>query len=690
MRKITLKSVLMTALLGVSANAMADVTPYAQDYEADGVAVDWTTSVSGRFTPVILEQDGNHYLSVDQADAANGDSRWNNGCILSSTSLAGLAAEGDDFTLSFNLKVGNSTNQTPVEFNVYDAANSSKIFSLVATGTNSITWKVNNGDTPITLAGTEAQKDITALAWYSVTISRSGALTYVTIKNAADEEVLPRSIVATLSDKGGLGKMEFITKRYHANFAIDNVVLRELQDGDVPVVTATSYTIKFVDSDNNPIADDVVTSSVVGEEVTATAAQMAAKYIDEQKYNYVSGNETIELVEDAASNVITLVFEKAAEYTYTVNAVDAENNLLQTLYTGKAFDKDNLHATYPLYVYVGGQLYTKAATSQSYFTDVIVDADDFVVNYVYTPTDINNVVYFAEAESIEGVSTFNGANANARSSNATVAWVAGEESLLLTTLPAGDYVITGVGFFPTSGGGTKTILAGENTILTITGKSSNWTNASAEFSLTEETSIYLAAGGSKDDALDFIYIQQVMLDAVEFVLGESESFASYVPSYAADFKASGVTAYVATAAVEGVVTLESVEAVPAGTPVLVKGTKGATVEIKKAAAAEAPAANLLKAATGAVLNENQYVLAYTNEEFIFAHLDGAIELPAGKVYLEVEDAGEVKAFRIGGTATAVESVKAAQADGRIFNLAGQRVNKAQKGIYVVNGKKIVK
>lgn len=178
-------------------------------------------------------------------------------------------------------------------------------------------------------------------------------------------------------------------------------------------------------------------------------------------------------------------------------------------------------------------------------------------------------------------------------------------------------------------------------------------------------------------------------DQVEFVLGDSESYASYVPAYAADFKASGVEAFVATAAVEGVVTLESVEAVPAGTPVLVKGTVGNTVEIKKAASAEAPAANLLKAATGAPLTENQYVLAWRGTEFVFAPLDGAIELPAGKVYLEVADAS-VKAFRIGGTATAVESVKAAQADGRIFNLAGQRVNKAQKGIYVVNGKKVVK
>ena len=55
---------------------------------------------------------------------------------------------------------------------------------------------------------------------------------------------------------------------------------------------------------------------------------------------------------------------------------------------------------------------------------------------------------------------------------------------------------------------------------------------------------------------------------------------------------------------------------------------------------------------------------------------------------------EVKALRInfGGDADGILSVDAdgnIMENGTVFNLAGQRVNKAQKGIYIVNGKKVL-
>jgi hypothetical protein len=57
-------------------------------------------------------------------------------------------------------------------------------------------------------------------------------------------------------------------------------------------------------------------------------------------------------------------------------------------------------------------------------------------------------------------------------------------------------------------------------------------------------------------------------------------------------------------------------------------------------------------------------------------------------------ANNVKALtiRFGGDADGILSVDAdgnITENGAIFNLAGQRVNKAQKGIYIVNGKKVL-
>jgi hypothetical protein len=42
-------------------------------------------------------------------------------------------------------------------------------------------------------------------------------------------------------------------------------------------------------------------------------------------------------------------------------------------------------------------------------------------------------------------------------------------------------------------------------------------------------------------------------------------------------------------------------------------------------------------------------------------------------------------------ATGIEEISPASttADGKVYNLAGQRVNKATKGLYIINGKKVV-
>ena len=56
------------------------------------------------------------------------------------------------------------------------------------------------------------------------------------------------------------------------------------------------------------------------------------------------------------------------------------------------------------------------------------------------------------------------------------------------------------------------------------------------------------------------------------------------------------------------------------------------------------------------------------------------------------DGGNVKAaLFIDGVATSISEIngEAATVNGAIYNLAGQRVNKAQKGIFIVNGKKVI-
>ena len=215
------------------------ITYYRQDYEGDGVIVDWTTATAGRFTPVLLTETVNEkvntYLSVDQG------ARQNNGTTLKSKSLVGKVASGTDFTMTFDMKISSSTDQTPTSFTIYDAANSSAVFSLTATGAWATSWIVNGNDNNIvTLDGTNkgnSKQTIADCPWYTFKLTRIGNLTYLTITSkTSGVEVFERTEVSTISTTGGLGNMDFVTKRYFANFAIDNIVVRSVKGSDIPEI----------------------------------------------------------------------------------------------------------------------------------------------------------------------------------------------------------------------------------------------------------------------------------------------------------------------------------------------------------------------------------------------------------------------------------------------------------------------
>ena len=70
---------------------------------------------------------------------------------------------------------------------------------------------------------------------------------------------------------------------------------------------------------------------------------------------------------------------------------------------------------------------------------------------------------------------------------------------------------------------------------------------------------------------------------------------------------------------------------------------------------------------------------------------GATTIKGTRAYIDAKNAASVKFF-IDGLATSISEINgsAAADQGAIYNLGGQRVNKAQKGIFIINGKKVVK
>ena len=237
----------------------------------------------------------------------------------------------------------------------------------------------------------------------------------------------------------------------------------------------------------------------------------------------------------------------------------------------------------------------------------------------------------------------------------------------------------------------------------ITTNGSSITNIGEEFILTEETDITLDPTNSGSRGIDFVLVNRTGDAAVNASIIYSDGLATYTPSVALDFtNAKNIVAYKATAAADGVVSLTKVEQVAAGEGVLIYSmTKGATSEEIPVAAetVEKSADNMfvgtltdIDALTTEEGDAVRYILNDGAEGLGFYRANNQ-KVGAGKAYLSVPaaSAAKISFFSLDGTVTAIEGVEAEAADGDkvYYNLSGQRVENPAKGLYIVNGKKVI-
>ncbi len=172
--------------------------------------------------------------------------------------------------------------------------------------------------------------------------------------------------------------------------------------------------------------------------------------------------------------------------------------------------------------------------------------------------------------------------------------------------------------------------------------------------------------------------------------------------YALDFSQApdGLTAYAVTGH-DGtnINKVEVASAVPAGTPLLLKGDANTTYFIPVAASGTAPTVNLLKAGTNVIpeSGKTKYALSVESGAAHFKKITSARAIPVGKAYLEFSE--EIAARELGfdgfdgGDATGINMVngEGLKVNGSevYYDLQGRRVLYPKKGLYIVNGKKVV-
>lgn len=182
----------------------------------------------------------------------------------------------------------------------------------------------------------------------------------------------------------------------------------------------------------------------------------------------------------------------------------------------------------------------------------------------------------------------------------------------------------------------------------------------------------------------------------------AKSGENYYATFSCDRDVEFLEAEVFSVDVEnGTISLNEIASkqVPANTGVLLRSTKESDVFTYIESAPVIEGTNLLKPASEKMTEGFKYYkLAYDNYTektglgfYWGAAEGGAFTVKPGLAYLAVPQAqaANVKGFSFDGTQTSINGVEATTAKGAIYNLNGQRVEKAQCGIYIQNGKKFI-
>lgn len=428
---------------------------------------------------------------------------------------------------------------------------------------------------------------------------------------------------------------------------------------------------------------------VVGGE-TFTLTSTSNGYHNEVTTEAFTLTEETEVILQAgggATNAIDWLYIQALpdEVSYVAKAVDENGNELFTIGEGTAYKGENATVIYPaFYLKEDGELLQAERINdgkRQYQYSFAVPGDGTEVTVVYKSVGLNDVVFYKEAEDIETLTPVSSGNAPIRCSNGKGGIA--EEDAVITSLPAGLYTISS--FAWGNPGTTFTLVAGDKEIASFSSVASTMSiNKSAVFELTETTDIVLkqaGEGGSNPKVLDYIFIQEVP-STVE--LNVTAGYATYCSEYA--LYLDGIEAYTATISGTEVTFVDQMNnTVAPGTGLLIKAKGNVTIPI--AAEGETVSDNaLIGVLKNTKVGAGSFVLMSTPYVGFFK-ASNEFTVGANTAYLPATASARI--VLPGSEATAIKAIETEQSN-EIYNLAGQRVKSAQKGLYIIGGKKVIK
>ena len=467
-------------------------------------------------------------------------------------------------------------------------------------------------------------------------------------------------------------------------------------DETVTDVDLVGYTINYQVSGTT--VKTVSDENAVGAVITAEAAINGTEegYVGNHYLITAAEAPSMTLVENALSNVLNVPVR--APYTATLNVTTTVGTNDPVLVSTPLTETDAKVCTwnyaYPMYVLNGGNYYKADITST--FGEGGEFTDGQVINKSVTYSNVDeSVVFFKDAENAAGTTyTYsNGGTGHVAAQNAR------DRGISVGTLPAGVYSI--VVNITAANRRSLGIRQSTNDFLASVGTSNEDMTTgvkSANFTLNAETSsLYINGANSEtvktnqSEDFDYVLIKKLPENVTATITAAGWS-TLYTP-YALDFSGTGLTAY--TAACDGSkVTLTPVENVPANTGVVLKGAAN-TYNIPVIASSSTAKGDLKGSATAAKTFDesyNYYYLAMIGANAQFKKLTSG-SIAAGKAYLQLDKATPARELSVSfeEDVTAISSVELSQdkMQNEFFDLQGRRVAQPTKGLYIVNGKKVI-
>ena len=484
-------------------------------------------------------------------------------------------------------------------------------------------------------------------------------------------------------------------------------------EGNYEVATA-DYTVKFV-CNGTEIKTAETRNGEVGASISASLTDKATFFADAsetQRYIYVSDDAEGKTIASDGTTVLTVTYREAAKYDWTVTT-SYDESVLPYAASGSVWeDLNTVYVAYPRYQVSGTQLVQKTPNGNDLRQSITVDKDGFTSDFAYSEVEgVDNIYLLSEAEELGTGLAKNGTTFTTRVSNGQIIY--GSAGTLLT-LPAGKYIFTlgAIGGDNNTHKVAYTVSAGGEQIASGTCIGNFLTNiVSPVFTLTGTTPItFTCSDPASSRGIDLVYVQKtgdVELPATVAATLGANGYTTFASVYDLDLSSlSGVKAYTATLSGKELSFTECTNKVVAGTGLLLKGAANAEVALPvTATGAAAVAGNALTGVTTATAlqsnAEGNYIFvmkkaATASDELTFLPLttESAVTVPAGKAYVSVPAtafAGTARALTVSfdDETTGINNVVTTMQQDGIYSLSGQRVMQPSKGLYIVNGKKVI-